>query len=538
MGLGPSFINVLDDASADTAEDPLAFRSANTLGERLQRLIEVLPSNRRWTLYLSRSGVMDRDIDLPANLVLVCAPRVVVFLTRGVTLTVRGPVDLGRERRFALGEGAHVWLLGALDAILPIWWRVSEADDDAPAVEAAVATVLRRADEGRPQAPVVLDRPYTVRRSVEIAWEGTTGEDGRREVILHGRHPLGASVGPASLNGVGTSSLLKVRGQVRLELVGVGLFATEVPEVEPTEPEALIEMVGEFDGSSIERCTFHGWRQSFIRLRRLPRASIQDQREVAEALDGQETPSVIDPERLAAEIAAAEGGSVRIDRCVMRRSSRFVADDGVAVLRGARVLLSVTTSSFQSNAGSVVAMACGHLTIEDCRFDIEASEDKYLDQMNTVQKAPARGEKVVLSRLWAAIVAGELVGRALVVGRRVGPAPVELGGVSVVATHLQVNGLAALAGAPRSREGTEMHLTLNNVVQYGTPAGEFSIDLRGAPVNGTLMLQGCVFAGYVLAFEANHGDFQVIDVGTRYPPRTGILTANTVRRLSRTPIQG
>ncbi|MFO0653444.1 MAG: hypothetical protein U0326_44900, partial [Polyangiales bacterium] len=164
-----------------------------------------------------------------------------------------------------------------------------------------------------------------------------------------------------------------------------------------------------------------------------------------------------------------------IDRCVMRRSSRFAADDGVAVLRGARVLLSVTSSSFESNAGSVIAMACGHLTVEDCRFALATPSVQYLDQMNTPQRAPGRGEKVILSRLWAAIVAGELAGRPLVGGRRMGPPPVVLGGVSVVATHLRVSGLAALAGAPLSREGTEMHLTLN--LDFGQKSRPKSLSL-------------------------------------------------------------
>lgn len=538
MGLGPAFINVLDDDPTQASEDPIVFRTASTLGARLRTLIEGLPRTRRWTLYLSRSGVIDRDVEVPSNFVLTCAPRVVLFLIRGVTLTIRGPVELGRERRFSLAETSRVMLLGTLDAILPVWWRVGPGDDDAPAIEAAVETVLRRADERLPQAPIVLDRPYWLRRPVQIAWEGqVAGVDDLREIIFSGRHPLGASDGPASLNGSGTGSLLSVRGHVRLVMAAVGLSATDVPTVEPPTPESLIDMAGEFDGSSFERCTFCGLRQSFIRLRRLPRSRIADLTTIADRLDGRQSGDDADLEQLATEVDAPEAGIVRITSCAMRRTARFVAEDGIAVLRGARVLLSITSSSFRSNAGSVVAVSIGHLTIEDCRFDLDLSSDHYLDQENQLKKSPVRGEGVFISRLWSAIVAGEVVRRELLGARRLSPPPVPLGGVSVVATHLRVRGLAALAGAPISQAGTEMQLTLNNVLQEGTPLAEFSVDLQGAPVDGALVLHGCVFAGDVLAFEANHGSFQVIDVGTRLPPRARILTSNVVRWLPRTAVQ-
>lgn len=186
----PAFINVLDDASPEASQVPVAFRQVAGLEARLRILDAQLPIERRWTLYITEDGTISEDLALRSHLTLVLAPRVKLTLAPGKVLTIRGPTDLGRSTRFHLGEGARVRLLGELDEILPVWWHI-ERFDARFAIDAAIQAVLERAELGLPQAPVVLDRSYRLYSVIEIEWISTDVEDGQREIIIRGRNGLG-----------------------------------------------------------------------------------------------------------------------------------------------------------------------------------------------------------------------------------------------------------------------------------------------------------------------------------------------------------
>lgn len=533
MTLGSTFINVQND-DVSTGDDPIAFRWGS-LTDRLERLALGLGDQPgQWTLYLSRSDTLNRDISIPKNLLLYMAPGVVIRVGYALTWTLHGPTDLGSERRFSLDRRARIRLLGPLDDVRPIWWRESGDDpDDTSAIQAAVGVVLDRADLGLPQATILLQRPYWLDGTVTVRWEDPSNTGDGREVIVRGRHPLGLVGQPGSLNRRLSAStgrpLLRTRGAVRLVLQDVGIFDdSETLGAASSRAGVLLDLAGDVDGTVIERCTLSGGSASLLRIRHLPAATLNEQETVIAMLDG--TVSVTEDQRasLISMLDRSRAGRVRISHCVFSRFVRIVGNDAVAVLRGAPVLLILSGSTFSCNAGNCIGIATGTVQAEDCYFGRERkpADDQFLDAKYTPTRFSERGKDVLRAHQWAAIVAGE-------VSPPRHPPPTPLSGISIIATHLTIRGLAVLSGGPLSADCGVLDATFVNVVQSGTFPGEFVVDLRGDAPGGALTLNGCALGGYVVVSVTDPGMFRIFDVGTRLPMGSSIEPPEIVRRLPR-----
>lgn len=532
--LGQTFINVMDVVmGADP--DPVPFRHLATLSARLNALARELTRDRRWTLYLARDGELSESVDLPTHLSLEFAPRAKVRLTVGVTLTVRGTVDLGREVRFVANDLlCRVRLLGPLDAIFPAWWESPRPDQGDVCVMRAVEAVRDRTDLDLPLVPIVLDRPFHLSAPIMIRRDPTPTDREQREFIFQGRHPLGSAALRASLFSESVETLVRVLGRARVRFEDVGFSTRSSPQRASTAPAALVELVGDIDGTGFVRCTFEANHQSFVRIRHLPTIATTEYALVSEQLDGREPATRTERELIDREVGGGRAAMVWISACTMTRAGHLVSEDGVAVLRGALVLLTVTSSSFVSNTGAVLAIAQGTAQIEDCRFSRAPGAKAGTDTLLAGTKVSSLGAGVFTGGLWPALLVGEAREILLRPGRRLGGCPVSLPPTNVIATHLQIEGLSALEGSPVIDQITELNVTMNNVVQRSTAPGEYSINLLGPGARGVLTLNGCTLDGYVRVFDDTTSDFEVVDVGTRLPLGASFETSRAVRRLPTT----
>lgn len=245
---GERFINLL---RTDTGPRP-----SSDLAVLWPALQAEIPASGPCTLYLGDRATLSADLVFDARFSILFGPGATVSLGSGVTWTIRGEADLGSEVRFRGAEGARVHLLGPLTRIIPEWWDV--ATDPDGALESAFALAGRRILEGAPQAPLALDGPYRLRRTLVLA----SPTNGEVEYVVEGRHPRGdATLSPTltyASSSNGNFPLIELRDEVRLIARRVAFDASTrqgAPKRRANMPPALL-IHGRSSGTTLERCTF------------------------------------------------------------------------------------------------------------------------------------------------------------------------------------------------------------------------------------------------------------------------------------------
>lgn len=585
MNIG-GFINVLDD-SGDHSSDPTSFRSAGGLTERLRVLASELGDRGlSWTLYLSRDATLTESVDLPENLEVVVAPRVVIRVSRGMKWIIRGLTDLGYERRFELAEGALVRLLGPLDEVPPIWWRsAGDQPDDAAAIEAAIGVVLDRAVEGLSQAILGLYQTYVVGRTVRIAPSPTAPGDGV-ELIIQGCHPVGDLSAAGSIRRRSSTRapgpLVEVIGPVRLILRDVGLIdELDAPDASGLD-HPILGVLGDIHGLSLTRCTFVSARSGFIQLRNLADLDQSWYGSANERLDDlREAQEIVERLRLTRSSPAV----VKIQWCrfvhVSHTSYTLRVFGGIRVLRGRPVHLCVQSCDIESATEEALLVGCGVVQVEDCTFSAPESAlaphpsgirriDEYpiehifpvqtheatkpeprsqrtlipsfdlapaVDQWTTLRPGlvedkswplpptgadPSKRSLVSFSGSYAVSVDSDVP--------QTSPWYELIGPTRVVMVQVALRRTGAIRVSTRMQSPGLLQATLTNVLELED--GPTSVILWHATLGqGSLVLQGCTFLGSV-AFIGADVARTVIDVATRFSNSVGFQDPSTVQSLA------
>jgi hypothetical protein len=247
MSFSDRFINVMDGTVGVPGRQDFA--------SHLVAALSSAPVAGPCTLYIGRSAVVHRDVEIDERFDLWMGPGAVLRIDPGVTLTVLGTVDLAIEPRFHLGQGARVRLLGPIDAVRPEWWDV---DSDVDGALAAAFSCLRaRFEGGRARVPLRLLGPYRLSETFVLDASGPTG----MEVILEGRHPRGDAIVPATFSRQRLSAevfpLLRLGPDVRLRVTRVAFDATGgITAKSSGARSAALLVEGVASGLVLDRCTF------------------------------------------------------------------------------------------------------------------------------------------------------------------------------------------------------------------------------------------------------------------------------------------
>lgn len=523
-----NFYNVFDGTSALTPD---------ALLDELLRTRGLDP--RPWVLWISRPVALGWRHIIPPSATLSFAPGAVLTITG--RLTVLGDLDAGLEARFALLGSGLVELLGPLDEIAADWWRPTEGLSPVEHALNALWTRYAHASVGVLPAPIRLDGPYALNRTLRIKPSTDVPAPTENiEVHLQGQwrrdddpptFVVGPDAGPDPL-----SALVVVEEGVVLTADHVAFDAG----TNPTRPLALacLSLEGTFHGTRVEACSF---RFTCAGLRVIPRlqhwlqvqAIAPDTAVMQRVLDDAIAWSTRSPNRL------------ELSRCVLTGAS----DEACAVDVGfsAPTSLAVRDSQFVGTFASGVSILGGDVDVTGCQFASDTQRVSFYDRLNATAD--------IVVRRWGDTT--EYYQFAFAFKRAPSPNWLVKGTVDVRRDQALVNTHVTITHCvSTSPVFLVMHQTfaywdtvlggamLTNVHHHPAGSEVTSIHLGAAMPSRGLMLQGCRLAGAVYV-EPSTRDDVVLDLGTtfvsgatvRYATsrwdEAGAITLSTPRRWSR-----
>lgn len=301
------------------------------------------------TLYIGRTCWLRESVTIPANFEVLFAPGAVILLAAGVELRILGSVDLEAGHHFALSAGAHVILMGPLEAVYPEWWGGSPRQQ----LEAAVAMVSMRLREGASLVPIALLGPYPLDATFTIQPSGSDAKTatvaGRPVMtfVFDGRFPRGDAVlEPTFGYAVGVEQnfpLVRVPAGVNLQMRCVGFEGARGVVATDAFDVVLSSDSSDYATITLDRCSFFVHDSGALSL---------------------------------ATMAPRAGGSPRLPDVVLKDCwfySEAVQQtaERVTMIRsteGIGVRLRAEGCSFVGPARSVLAIPHGHCEVTNCDF--------------------------------------------------------------------------------------------------------------------------------------------------------------------------
>ena len=421
------------DRFVNLALDVSLSGGADDLSRRVLAALRMAPSSGPLTLYLPVSMTLQQNLTIPSRCEVMMGPGVVITLAPSVLMRIEGAVDLGLEPRFAVGDGAAVRLLGALECIRPEWWMTGGAD---AALDEAAHTAVARADAGRPLVAIRLVGPYLLRRTWDL---GALAQGRAMRFELEGRHPRGdAALRPTFLHhpaSEGGFPLLRTRVGVSVRAVHVA-FDTTVERSGVDEVDVAVEHNGEVDGVTYLRCSFFGTAARIARS----------------APDGERT---------------TELPTVLFDGCWFQAGTRDRSAD--AMLRVDPtwpVRLHVNVCSFAGSARAMVEMSVGVLDLSGAVFDNVGPDPRQLVDLDL-----SSGSSVPVDHAGRFLTVNEVHVRTR--GQR----------------HLHAERDLSDAAAVVSMTGV-----VHDPIPADTPGVRLPVIRWRGPLGAPLLLQGCHFA--------------------------------------------
>lgn len=524
-----NFFNVFDEPSSADGPDTL-----------LANLLEVRRLDPKpCVIWVSRPVTLVGTHTIPLAVTLAFAPGAVLTITG--RLIVRGELDAGLEPRFALLGSGSLELLGLLDEIVADWWRRTRGLSPVEHALNALWTRYAHADEDVLPAPIRLDGPYELTRTVRILPPSDLPDaTGRIEVHFQGQWRREAdpptfvaapSVGPDPL-----SALVVVEEAVVLTVDHVA-FDAGAP-LDRSWSLACLSLEGTFHGTRVEACSF---RFSGAGIRVIPRLQQWQQVQIV-APDTDVMQRVLDD---AIAWSTRDPNRLDLSRCVFTGTSM----DACAVDVGfsAPTSLGVRDSQFVGTFASGVSILGGDVTVTGCQFASDTPKVNFYDQPNATAD--------VLVRRWGDTT--EYYRFAFALKRAPSPKSVVKGTVDVRRDQALLNTHVTITHCvSTSPVFLVMHQTftywdtvlggamLTNVHHHPAGPEVTSIHLGAAMPSRGLMLQGCRLAGSVYV-EPSTRDDVVVDLGTTFASDASVryatsrfdiaeaITLRTPRRWSR-----
>jgi hypothetical protein len=359
MSLGESFINVFDPTGG-RSDDELLGTALSAIGAE----------PRPCTFWISRVATVGGTVTFPPSVTLSFAPGArLVVLKR---LTLQGFLDAGLEARFEVRGDGIVELLGPLEEIVADWWVPSQGLSPVEHALRALWSRYAHAGEGVLPAPIRLDGPYELSRTLRVLPPAEL--TGRVDVVLRGQH--GRSLDPPTFVMVPVPtatmpwSMLSIEAGVVLTMENVAFDADPGPA--NAHARSCVSLEGTFHGSRIEACSF---RFGIAGVLVSPR--VQQQREAAAAAGGTSESVARNLLEDAIELSTTSTNRLEVSRCLFTGVSlpagAFDGARGIDIGLGAPTALTLRDSQFVGAFANGVAIIGGELDVTACQFANETA---------------------------------------------------------------------------------------------------------------------------------------------------------------------
>ncbi len=494
MSLGTSFLNVFDTPASDDDPDDRKLREA---------VGPLNDTSAPRVIWIARVVRLRQYFDIPRSVTLSFAPGARLVIEN--SFVIRGFLDAGLETRFELVGDGVVELLGPLDEIVADWWLPSNGRNSVEhalhALWTRYAYADARPDEGILPAPIRLDGPYALTRTLRLLPPAEI--IGRVDVVFRGQH--GRSLDPPTfVPGALTGDLAALvsveRGVVLLmEHVAFDLGASGKERAHRVA--TCLSLEGQFHGSRIEACSF-AFDDMAIQANPIGQAARELLAGTAQALGLGVVAGLLLAGAEAIQRAQGRAARLALSRCVFsgtRDTARAIQVD-----LGAPTSLTVRDCQFTGTYAHAISMLGGELDVTACSFS------------NDAPPAPTPFERA------------DILTRALDSGLDV-DRNIPLANTHLTVTHCVSTSptFLVLDQAFPYAETILGGAVLTNVRH--TPATTNGVSLRlgfGAPPRA-LMLQGCRFGGTVVC-DPSSVNYAVVDLGTRFVGAAGFRNCTPV----------